>query len=189
LTSKAQQWDRRVEGMAQVLAQTLERHWPLTLAFAFTLLLAGVFLAPLSRAWGWEGLARLIYTAGSLVCHQRPERSLLVAGFPAAVCARDTGILLGLAGAAWAWTFALRLDRVRAFPLWGLGLAVVPATVDGALQMLGLWESTNLLRLGTGMLVGGGFILYVFPHLARGFAPAEEALLPPGSGDSPLAGH
>lgn len=175
--------------MAQALAQALERHGPVTLAFAFTLLLVGVFLAPLFRAWGWEGPARFIYTMGSLVCHQRPDRSLLVAGFPAAVCARDTGILLGLTAAAWAWAVAFRLGRVRAFPLWGLALAAVPVAVDGALQMLGLWESTNLLRLGTGMLVGGGFILYVFPHLARGFAPAEEAPLPPGYGDSSLEDH
>ncbi|MGQ9585530.1 MAG: DUF2085 domain-containing protein [Anaerolineae bacterium] len=162
-------WDRRVERMAEVLARLMVHHWAAVLAAAFSLLLAGVFLAPLSQSVGWDRPARLLYAAGSLACHQRPERSLFLFGFPGAVCARDTGILAGLAGAAWVWTLVYRRRGAGFCPWWYLGLAALPAAVDGGMQLLGLWESTNLLRLGTGMLLGGGVTFYIFPHLERGF--------------------
>lgn len=159
-----------MDGWAWAAAARVQRHWPVLLALGFTLLLAAPFAAPALQTAGWERPARALYAAGRWVCHQRPERSLYLWGFPAAVCARDTGLLLGLAGGAWLWAFAGHRRLRQALPLWGLGLAALPAAVDGGLQMLGLWESTNPLRLATGALLGGALVWSLFPVLARGFA-------------------
>lgn len=161
--------------LAWTAAAWVQGHWPAFLALGFTLLLAALFAAPALQAAGWELPARALYGAGRWVCHQRPERSLHLWGFPAAVCARDTGILLGLAGGAWLWAFGGRRRLHRTLPLWGLGLAALPAALDGGFQMLGLWESTNPLRLATGTLLGVALVWSVFPVLARGFAPAASA--------------
>ena len=47
---------------------------------------------------GWEGggPAGLSYLLGDLVCHQEEARSLILNGSQMPVCARDTGILMGL---------------------------------------------------------------------------------------------
>ena len=63
-------------------------------------------VAVLSAAWlvthrpagdfGWA-VGAFTYAAGSVVCHQRPERSFEVGGQPFPVCARCTGIYAGAA--------------------------------------------------------------------------------------------
>ena len=47
---------------------------------------------------GWEGVgpAGLMYLLGDLVCHQEEARCLILNGSQMPVCARDTGILIGL---------------------------------------------------------------------------------------------
>jgi len=42
-------------------------------------------------------LAVVVYRIGSLICHQRPERSFYLFGVPLPVCARCTGIYAGAA--------------------------------------------------------------------------------------------
>ena len=44
-----------------------------------------------------HAVAYLVYRVGSLVCHQRPERSFQLLGVALPVCARCTGIYLGAA--------------------------------------------------------------------------------------------
>lgn len=46
------------------------------------------------------GLSAAVYEIGSLICHQRPERSFHLWGAQLAVCARCAGIYLGAAAAA-----------------------------------------------------------------------------------------
>jgi uncharacterized membrane protein len=74
------------------------------------------------------GISAAIYEVGSLVCHQRPERSFHMWGAQLPVCARCTGHYLGaaivaLAGAAvgrpllrGAWTHARALLLLGAVP-------------------------------------------------------------------------
>src|SRR3954447_8038652 len=59
-------------------------------------------LAPVLTASRNDGrLPRLagsvIFVVGSVVCHQKPERSFTLAGQPLPVCARCTGIYIGAA--------------------------------------------------------------------------------------------
>lgn len=88
-------------------------------------------------------------------CHCRPDRSFFFRGRQFPVCARCTGMLLGfvLSAALYAvWHPSL---------LWGLFL-LLPATVDGVVQLKTPYESRNRRRLWTGFLGGyGGMLLMI----------------------------
>ncbi len=96
-----------------------------------------------------NGLARFYYTAGDLNCHQISERSWFLNGNQMPFCSRDISIFFGLALGALAILFlAFELNV-----FWIL-LGFVPIGIDGALQLVTSYESTNLLRALTGTLAG-----------------------------------
>jgi len=108
----------------------------------FVLLLAAPLLPlPLSAA---------IYAIGSLICHQRPERSFWLAGQQLPVCARCIGIYAGVViGGA----IAPLLGRV-ARPRLLIVLATVPALLSLAVEWTGMGRPSNVLRATTGVLAG-----------------------------------
>jgi uncharacterized membrane protein len=100
---------------------------------------------------GMNPLAWLAYIIGDMNCHQLPERSLYLNGNEMPVCARDTGIMLGLVtgmAAALPWHSRFRVP-------WAL-LLMAPMLVDGGLQAISSYESSNAMRLTTGFLAGFG---------------------------------
>jgi uncharacterized membrane protein len=120
-----------------------------------------------SRLRKWAGAALslicLVYLAGAffdppflrplmkLSCHRIPRRSLVFPWGTAGQCARCTGF----------WAGALSVSAVMLFRRvpgsLGLGLLlVIPMVADGSLQYMGMYESTNLIRLATGALAGAG---------------------------------
>jgi uncharacterized membrane protein len=52
----------------------------------------------------------IIYAAGGLICHQRPERSFFLDGHQFPVCARCTGLYLSGAAGIIGW-LALKIAR------------------------------------------------------------------------------
>src|SRR5262245_8646685 len=68
----------------------------------FALIPLATFLAGQSspKTTAGYGLAAVMYGIGSLVCHQRPERSVHLFGVQMPVCARCLGIYAGAAAAA-----------------------------------------------------------------------------------------
>lgn len=109
------------------------------------------------------GMAMLGYNQGYLVsnCHQMFQRSLIFGGYEMPFCARDTGIYVGcLVGAV--LPFANRRLPRRLSSPWVCALLMAPLAVDGVSQtILDMRESTNLLRVVTGLLFGFGMV-YVF---------------------------
>jgi hypothetical protein len=85
--------------------------------------LGAAVAAPLLAAAG-SAVSFPLYAAFSWICHQRPERSWLLAGYPVAVCVRCLGLYAGaLAGAAAGWRFSRRWGLAGASVLaaqWGL---------------------------------------------------------------------
>jgi uncharacterized membrane protein len=93
-----------------------------------------------------------VYAFGSVICHQRPDRSFFWDGQQLPVCARCTGLYLSgsVAFAAWwgirflrstppiAWTPAMAL-RV-------IALAAIPTAVSWTSGVLGVWDGSNLTR-------------------------------------------
>jgi uncharacterized membrane protein len=81
-------------------------------------------------------------------CHCRPDRSFFYKGRQFPVCARCTGVLLG---------YPLGVLWLGFFGRWHIAiclLACLPVVIDGIGQRKGKWESTNIRRLITGLLLG-----------------------------------
>jgi len=84
-------------------------------------------------------------------CHRLPERS-----FPWApgLCARCTFFWTGILLCS-----PLMFFRKLPGSISGGLLLILPLAVDGSLQYLGLYESTNILRLITGLTAGAGLCI------------------------------
>jgi uncharacterized membrane protein len=83
------------------------------------------------------------------LCHQRPERSLILAGFPVAICARCLGVYAGTASGC-----LLRLRRQSA--LWMFVTAIVLNAADVAAESAALHPGVAWMRLILGTLLGLG---------------------------------
>ncbi len=104
-------------------------------------------------------LPKAIYSIGDVECHQLASRSYYLNGNQMPFCSRDVGLFIGLA-----LGFAIAtLYRVKINPLLLL-LGLVPIGVDGGLQLVTSYESTNPIRLATGIVAGVAlsFILALF---------------------------
>ena len=102
-----------------------------------------------SMPWG----VLLVYQLGSLICHQRPERSFHLAGVQMPVCARCFGLYAaGAAGLLIAWAVRGTWARDRARML--LAMAAVPIALSVALEWAGAIATTNLFRTATALPLG-----------------------------------
>ena len=97
-------------------------------------------------------LVAIIFAAGGLICHQRPERSFFFDGFQFPVCARCTGLYVS-AGAGIVGWLALKFARQwRSVPFDpGVAkrlvlLAAIPTAVSLATGVVGVWDGSNLSR-------------------------------------------
>ena len=91
------------------------------------------------------------YAAGSVVCHQLPERSFYWGQWQFPVCSRCTGLYLsGLIGlAAWIavrkWRgFSLRVEPRVAIVI--LATASLPTLLSVATAAAGMWDASNIGR-------------------------------------------
>lgn len=167
-------------------------------------------------AWSELGLYHAtVYAIGDLNCHQRSERSWTLGGNQLPVDARVSGIVLGgtIAGLTWLalggnrWTTTdtflsivpLRISepayrrgyRSRLAWLTGLGLTL-PLALDGGIQLVTSYESSNVKRLVTGVLFGFGVLWWFAANLTarpRDYSGgAAEVELPAGARLVPLSG-
>jgi uncharacterized membrane protein len=152
------------------------------LAWAAALLTAPLLAAPASG---------LLYAAGSLICHQLPERSFYLGAFQLPVCARCTGIYLGGAAGAvatmtWRITRRRALTRIRTTHIRTVLLAgAVPTAVTFGLEWLGGWPMTNEVRALAGLPLGAAVAFVVTgapPTLHYDECPSPR---PIGHGQSP----
>jgi uncharacterized membrane protein len=94
----------------------------------------------------------VVYLSGDRICHQRADRSLFLNGNQLPFCARCTAIWLGLAiGLGFMVFYTLALDGRF---LIAIIIALIPIGIDGGGQLVGLWESTNFIRIFTGLPAG-----------------------------------
>lgn len=82
-------------------------------------------------------------------CHCRADRSFFHKGKKFPVCARCTGELIGIAA-------GIACCFIGTLPAWLLALLLIPLIVDGTVQSLTGYESTNFRRLISGILFGFG---------------------------------
>ena len=94
-------------------------------------------------------LAKFIYYVGDLNCHQLSHRSYSYNDNQMSFCARDTGIFLGL---VLGFMYASRKKIILTLPL--VIATLLPIGLDGTIQLLTDYESTNPKRLITGLIAG-----------------------------------
>ena len=89
------------------------------------------------------------YYIGDLNCHQLSHRSYSYNDNQMSFCARDTGIFIGL---VLGFMYASRKKTILTLPL--VIAALIPIGLDGTIQLLTDYESTNPKRLITGLIAG-----------------------------------
>ncbi|MCX6661641.1 MAG: DUF2085 domain-containing protein [Euryarchaeota archaeon] len=118
------------------------------LLFLAPLVLPSGSISDLSGVVGYN----TVYSAGDLFCHQKAERSLFLNGNEMPFCTRCTAIWLGLAfGLGFMVLYTIELNEKFFIAII---FSLVPLGIDGVGQLFGFWESTNIVRLLTGLPAG-----------------------------------
>lgn len=81
------------------------------------------------------------------------------------VCARDVAIYLAMLLGGAILPFVRKVQSTQMPNKWLLAIALVPMAIDGTAQLVGLYESTNMLRLITGSIAGFALQFYIIPML------------------------
>jgi uncharacterized membrane protein len=143
----------------------MKRDTKIVLAFVAAipaLILAASALCSWALGNGASERWRLLFRT---ICHGRPERSLELFGASMPICARCTAIYAGiLAGLA---LFRLMPWLQERFMRIVALAALTPLAIDGLTQLTGLRESTNPLRIATGLIAGLAFGLWILSAVER----------------------
>ncbi len=93
-----------------------------------------------------------IYQCGDALCHQKADRSFFINDNQMPFCARCTAIWIGLViGLGFMVFYKIKLDEKFLIIIL---IGAIPIGIDGLGQLFHLWESNNIIRLITGMLIG-----------------------------------
>ena len=122
------------------------------LAAAWGAFCAIILAAPILLHYSHRESASVLYLSFSNICHQNPDRSFFLWGHSLPVCARCSGIYLGLfLGSLIENRFIHRSLQSRR--VWILA-ACLPMLCDVVLSYSGLWLGTDLGRFFTGLWFG-----------------------------------
>lgn len=111
-------------------------------------------------------ISRLYFFIGSLVCHQLTERTIFIDGILLPMCARDTGIYLGIFIAL---AFLVVRGKFKADTVPSTGISVflailmIPMMVDAVTSYASIRQTDNIIRLVTGIFFGMSLVLFLFP--------------------------
>jgi uncharacterized membrane protein len=135
-------------------------------AAVFSLVVIAILIA---NAVTWDAVAHRgadasIRKVFRPLCHGIESRCFAPSGVPMPLCARCVGIYLGMAGGI--ASFALfRSLRRRRWPPAVVIIAAMPLVLDGVTQAFGFRESTNGLRLITGIAAAAPFLIWVLQRV------------------------
>ena len=117
---------------------------------------------------GVNPLASIVYTIGDFNCHQLSERSYFLNGNQMPFCARDAGLFAGLsAGAMMSLLFVFEMRWT-----WLL-IGLIPMGLDGSVQALTGYDSTNAVRFATGIVAGCAVAIFICMRMAMPERPAD----------------
>ena len=128
----------------------------LAVAWAGLILLAPWLGSAAAGGHGGAYLSAAAYGLGSLVCHQRPERSFHLVGAQMPVCARCTGLYLsGALGVVLAWWRIFWRGAIR-WPSWraALVVAALPTTATLVAEWWRPASVSGLVRAAAAVPVG-----------------------------------
>jgi uncharacterized membrane protein len=124
-----------------------------------------IVVAPVAVASGHSEVAKAIYGAFAIFCHQLPERSYFIDGHQLAVCSRCTGVYAGFALTLLLYPLMRSLRSPVMPPRSWLLLAMVPLAIDVSVNFFGFWRNTHTSRLLTGAVLGSAVVFYVMPAI------------------------
>ncbi|MEA3254827.1 MAG: DUF2085 domain-containing protein [Candidatus Altiarchaeota archaeon] len=122
-----------------------------------------IVLAPYLMSIHQESAANLIYLLFSPGCHQLPERSLYLFDYKLAVCARCAAIYFGFLITSLIYPLIKKIDDKETPTKLLLICSVIPIGLDGGMQLVTSYESTNEIRVITGGIFGIILTLYIIP--------------------------
>jgi uncharacterized membrane protein len=122
---------------------------------AFILIAASTLTAAAAASYAIAHGAspRVVRFPFHFICHGIPHRCFVLFGQPMPICARCTGVYFGIMGGVVLFGLLPFLRR-RVLPSVYAVALIVPLFIDGVSQATGLRESTNPLRLTTGIIAG-----------------------------------
>jgi len=128
------------------------------------------FLGGRAAAYDWSTIHTYLGLdeTALLQAYHHPVRDPVL-GYQTAFCQRDVAIFGTFFLALIAFGVARHRVALRPIPFKVYLLALVPIGIDGATQLVGLRESTPLLRTVTGAIFGLATALLVMPQLNEGF--------------------
>lgn len=129
--------------------------------------LSAATLCTAAIASGASAKWRLLFRT---LCHGMPARSFELFGAAMPICARCTGIYIGLFAGVLA-ALVLPWVEERVMRMWAL-VAAAPMAIDGITQLIGLRESTNALRIATGLVAAAVFSVWVVMVVEKADRPA-----------------
>ncbi|WP_420489662.1 DUF2085 domain-containing protein [Neobacillus vireti] len=111
---------------------------------------------------------------GRAICHQLDERSLYASGLALSVCARDTGIYIGIFSTLLYLHIFKRKTKLTIPTIkisFLLLLFMVPMMIDGLGSYTHLFQSNNVRRLISGICFGFVLPYFLYPlYLGRALA-------------------
>jgi uncharacterized membrane protein len=118
-------------------------------------------------SWAIAGGASMKWRlAFRLLCHGFEERCIEMFGVAMPICSRCTGIYLGMLLGILTYAAAgFALKSAPAFNKVALLIAVLPLALDGGTQAMMLRESTNPLRIVSGLMAGTAFAMWVLSEM------------------------
>jgi len=126
-----------------------------------------ILLPPVLAANGQNNISSPIYHFFSFICHQIPDRTFHIAGYPFAVCSRCFGVYFGLLLGLAIYPLWRNIDDIEALPRVWLFASMVPIGIDWSLTVFGIWENTFLTRFVTGLILGAACATYIIPALVE----------------------
>lgn len=131
-----------------------------TIAFVSSAILGASVFCTWAIANGASMRWRLAFRA---LCHGIPQRCLELWHVPMPICARCTAIYGGLMVGILLFLVLPRIQAHLARKI--LLIAAVPMFIDGITQVAALRESTNLLRIETGLVAGMAFAFWALSEV------------------------
>jgi len=113
-----------------------------------------------------ENIMTFFYNLGTAVCHQMLERTFHFHEHPLPVCARCTGTYTGFMCSLLYWMAVNKKMKGGTPPNYALITAVIfigTLIFDGGTSYLHIRETTNKIRLATGLMAGSGAAMLIIP--------------------------
>jgi uncharacterized membrane protein len=132
-----------------------------------------IFSAPIFVFFNLNYLSELIHYFFSFFCHQFEHRSFCFYGSCLPVCTRCTAIYLAMFLGVITFYFKNKFSSKNPNIIYFF-ISLIPIGIDGFGQLLGFWESSNLIRIFTGIIFGFVFPFYFIPFIFQFIEKKEK---------------